>query len=108
MKKKNMIDKATAQTCLCVCALATSVVMAGTGDVDCLRLLRVLRKRIESMNEGNPSFYGYNMAINMAFGFLFLGSGAFTFSRSDLSIAALLCALYPVFPAAPNDNRFHL
>ena len=52
--------------------------------------------------------YGHNMAINMALGFLFLGSGAFTLSRAPFSIAALMCALYPIFPADPNDNRFHL
>ena len=52
--------------------------------------------------------YGYNMAINMSLGFLFLGSGAFTFSRSDLAIASLLCSLYPVFPSTPSDNRYHL
>mmetsp|Transcript_42600 Transcript_42600/g.40866 ORF Transcript_42600/g.40866 Transcript_42600/m.40866 type:complete len:242 (+) Transcript_42600:1572-2297(+) len=109
-KKKNLIDKNTAQTCLCVCALSLSVVMAGTGDIDCFRLIRILRKRIEhnQANEPNSSYYGFNMAINMSMGFLFLGSGAYTFSRSDLSIAALICALYPVFPSSPSDNRYHL
>ena len=52
--------------------------------------------------------YGYNMAIHMSLGFLFLGSGAFTFSRGDLAIASLLCALYPIFPSSPSDNRYHL
>ena len=52
--------------------------------------------------------YGFNMAINMAMGFLFLGSGAYTFSRSNKAIAALLIATYPIFPKAPSDNRFHL
>jgi anaphase-promoting complex subunit 1 len=80
-----------------------SIVMAGTGDVDCFRVLRVLRKRFEHQMQ-----YGYNMAIHMASGFLFLGSGAYTFSRNNLAIAALLCSLYPVFPSTPNDNRYHL
>lgn len=48
------------------------------------------------------------MAINMALGFLFLGSGAFTFSRNKFAIASLMCALYPLFPRDPNDNRYHL
>lgn len=78
--------------------------MAGTGDIECFRMLRVLRKRFE-----HPDLhYGYNMAIHMSMGFLFLGSGAFTFSRSDLAIASLICALYPVFPSTPSDNRYHL
>lgn len=77
--------------------------MAGTGDLECFRALRVLRKRFE-----NEMHYGYNMAIHMSLGFLFLGTGAFTFSRTDLAIASLLCALYPMFPSNPNDNRHHL
>ncbi len=93
---KNQVDKNTVETCLCVSAFSMSMIMAGTGDVDCFRILRVLRKRFE-----HDMHYGYNMAIHMALGFLFLGGGAFTFSRSDLSIAALICALYPIFPSTP-------
>lgn len=52
--------------------------------------------------------YGYNMAINMAIGFLFLGSGAYTFSRSEPAIAALLISTYPILPSSAADNRFHL
>lgn len=100
---KNSVDKNTVETCLCVSAFAMSMIMAGTGDIECFRTLRVLRKRFE-----HDMHYGYNMAINMSLGFLFLGSGAFTFSRSDLAIASLLCSLYPIFPSSPNDNRFHL
>lgn len=77
--------------------------MAGTGDEECFRMLRVLRKRFES-----DMHYGFNMALNMALGFLFLGSGGYTFSQSNLSCAALLCALYPHFPQSPSDNRYHL
>ena len=77
--------------------------MAGTGDIECFRALRVLRKRF-----ANDIQYGYNMAVHMSLGFLFLGSGAFTFSRNDFAIASLLCSLYPIFPQNPSDNRFHL
>lgn len=100
---KNQVDKNTVECCLCVSAFAMSMIMAGTGDVECFRTLRVLRKRFE--HEMN---YGFNMAINMSLGFLFLGSGAFTFSRSNLAIASLICSLYPVFPTNPSDNRYHL
>lgn len=100
---KNIVDRNTVETCLCVSAFAMSMVMAGTGDTECFRVLRVLRKRFEI-----EMHYGYNMAINMSLGFLFLGSGAFTFSRSDLAVGSLLCALYPVFPSNPSDNRYHL
>jgi hypothetical protein len=67
--------------------------MAGTGDAECFRALRVIRKRLDL-----DMHYGHNMAVNMALGILFLGSGAFTLSRSKFAIASLLCSLYPIFP----------
>ena len=85
-------------------ALAMSIVMAGTGNQDCFKTIRILRKRLET-NENN---YGHQMAISMALGFLFLGSGAYTLGRSKFQIAALMCALYPIFPKEPNENRYHL
>ena len=100
---KNQVDKNTVETCLCVCSLAMSMVMAGSGDVDCFRTLRLMRKRFE-----HDMHYGYNMAINMAIGFLFLGHGSFTFSNNNLAIASLLCSMYPVFPQSPSDNRYPL
>jgi anaphase-promoting complex subunit 1 len=100
---KNQIDRSTVESCLCVLAYSLGMVMAGTCDVDSFRRLRVLRKRFEA-----EMHYGYNMAINMSIGFLFLGNGAYTFNRSDKAIASLLCALYPVFPNSPSDNRHHL
>lgn len=88
---------------MCMCALAMSLIMGGTGDAECFRTLRVIRKRLES-----EMHYGHNMAINMALGFLFLGSGAFTLGRNKFAVASLLCSLYPIFPKDPSDNRFHL
>ena len=52
--------------------------------------------------------YGYNQAILMALGILFLGNGRYTLSRSDKAIAGLLCAVYPVFPETPQDNKYYL
>jgi anaphase-promoting complex subunit 1 len=48
------------------------------------------------------------MAINMAIGFICLGYGNYSFNRSDMSIAALLIAIYPHFPNSPSDNKWHL
>ncbi len=48
------------------------------------------------------------MAVDMAIGFIFLGYGNYTFNREDMSVAALLLSLYPQFPNAPGDNRWHL
>lgn len=100
---KNSIDRITIDNCLCVCAFAMSMIMAGTGDLECFKTLRIIRKRLEL-----EMHYGFNMAINMALGFLFLGNGSFTFKNDNLSLASLLCSLYPVLPSSPNDNRHHL
>jgi hypothetical protein len=100
---KNDIDKRTYETCLWVAGYAISMVMAGTGDVDWFVILRRIRKILEK-----DMHYGFNMAIHMSIGFLFLGSGKYTFSTSNLSIAALLMALYPKFPDNSEDNRYHL
>jgi anaphase-promoting complex subunit 1 len=52
--------------------------------------------------------YGFNLAVNMAFGFLCLGNGSYSFNTSNLSIAALLISVYPVFPNLPQNNKQHL
>ncbi|XP_022651610.1 anaphase-promoting complex subunit 1-like [Varroa destructor] len=98
--------KNTIETSLLVCLLACSLVMAGTGDLDVLRLCRVLRKRIGQST--NCVFYGSHMMIHMAIGFLFLGGGSLTLSTKPEAIAALVCALYPKFPTHFSDNRYHL
>lgn len=66
----------------------------------------MLRSRLGTSN--THVTYGSQMAIHMAIGFLFLGAGRFTLSRSPQAIAALVCALFPKFPTHSNDNRYHL
>jgi hypothetical protein len=100
---KNNVDKHTLFTVLCTGVLAVGLIMAGSGDVESFRLVRTLRKRLEP-----EAHYGYNMAIHMALGFLFLGNGKHSFKQDNLSVAMLLCAVYPKFPSAASDNRFHL
>jgi hypothetical protein len=48
------------------------------------------------------------MALSQSYGLLFLQSGLATLKRDPLSIAALLTALFPHYPATTSDNRFHL
>uniref|UniRef100_A0A3Q1II57 Anaphase-promoting complex subunit 1 n=1 Tax=Anabas testudineus TaxID=64144 RepID=A0A3Q1II57_ANATE len=91
------------QTGLSMILLAMSMVMAGTGDLKVLQLCRFFHKRT-----GGEMNYGFHMAHHMALGLLFLGGGRYTLSTSNSSIAALLCALYPHFPAHSTDNRYHL
>ncbi|TSN48450.1 Anaphase-promoting complex subunit 1 [Bagarius yarrelli] len=91
------------QTCLSMVLLATSMVMAGSGNLKVIQLCRFLHKR--TFGEMN---YGFHMAHHMALGLLFLGGGRYTLGTSNSAIAALLCALYPHFPAHSTDNRYHL
>lgn len=82
------------------------MVMAGSGDLEVMRICRYLRSRV------GPSFahvtYGSQMAINMSMALLFMGGGRYSLKTDSLSIALMLCAFYPAFPVDSNDNRFHL
>jgi anaphase-promoting complex subunit 1 len=91
------------QMCQDVVALSAASVMAGTGDLEVLRRLRSLHGRDDSQTS-----YGSHLAAHLAIGALFLGSGTVTFSTSNLAIASLLIAFYPLFPSAIQDNRAHL
>uniref|UniRef100_A0A665TCG1 Anaphase promoting complex subunit 1 n=1 Tax=Echeneis naucrates TaxID=173247 RepID=A0A665TCG1_ECHNA len=91
------------QTGLSMILLAMAMVMSGTGNLKVLQLCRFFHKRT-----GGEMNYGFHMAHHMALGLLFLGGGRYTLSTSNSAIAALLCALYPHFPAHSTDNRYHL
>lgn len=91
------------QMCQDVIALSAASVMAGTGDLEVMRRLRALHGR-----DDPDTSYGSHMAAHLAIGALFLGSGTATFSTSNLAIASLLIAFYPLFPANVQDNRAHL
>lgn len=91
------------QMCQDVVGLSAASVMAGTGDLEVFRRLRALHGR-----DDPDTSYGSHMAAHLAIGALFLGSGTVTFSTSNLAIASLLIAFYPLFPANVQDNRAHL
>ncbi|ROV88159.1 hypothetical protein VSDG_09294 [Cytospora chrysosperma] len=91
------------QMCQDIVALSAASVMAGTGDLEVLRRLRSLHGR-----DDPHTSYGSHMAAHLATGALFLGSGTATFSTSNLAIASLLIAFYPLFPSGIQDNRAHL
>ncbi|KAB0402223.1 hypothetical protein E2I00_003075, partial [Balaenoptera physalus] len=88
------------ETCLSVVLLSLAMVMAGSGNLKVLQLCRFLH-----MKTGGEMNYGFHLAHHMALGLLFLGGGRYSLSTSNSSIAALLCALYPHFPAHSTDNR---
>jgi anaphase-promoting complex subunit 1 len=91
------------ELCLGCAALSLAMVMAGTGDLDVLRLLKVLRWRCDEEIQ-----YGSHMAFSAAIGLLFLGGGTSTLGRDPEDIAALLLAFYPRFPSSTSDNQYHL
>jgi anaphase-promoting complex subunit 1 len=123
-----LVDRPTLETCVGVAAIALSLVMAGTGDLAALRLLRRLRLRLDVAGVAGAAAtaataaaaattgaggaaglsHGAHVAISMALGFLFLGGGTKTFATDDASIAALLISIYPRFPQNTNDQRCHL
>ena len=91
------------RNCQDVVSLSAAAVMAGTGDLALFRRLRSLHGRIDA-----DTPYGSHMAAHMAIGMLFLGGGSYTLGTSDLAVASLLCAFYPIFPTAVLDNKCHL
>jgi len=101
-----LAGRAIVEQSICACVLALSVVAAGTGDLDVLRLIRYLRTRVGVQH--SIVTYGSHMALSLALGLLFMGGGTLTLSTSPASVAALVCALYPKFPTHSNDNRYHL
>ncbi|TPX70028.1 hypothetical protein SpCBS45565_g02063 [Spizellomyces sp. 'palustris'] len=97
------LNRTIARSCLDVIVTSLSLVVAGSGNVKVLRILRKLHDR-----SGGDVSYGNHMATNMALGFLFLGGGTCTLGTSDIAVAALVCSLFPRYPLTPDDSRAHL
>jgi anaphase-promoting complex subunit 1 len=93
----------TVRNCQDLVALSAATVMAGTGDLELFRRFRSLHGRV---NADTP--YGSHMAGHMALGALFFGAGCYTFGTTNLAVAALVAAFYPVFPMDVTDNKAHL
>ncbi|KAJ9283942.1 hypothetical protein DTO021C3_8477 [Paecilomyces variotii] len=91
------------RNCQDIVALSVAAVMAGTGDLAVFRRLRSLHGLVDP-----DTPYGSHMAAHMAIGMLFLAGGTYTLGTSDLAIASLLCAFYPIFPTTVLDNKCHL
>lgn len=90
------------EMCIACTSVSLSYVMAGTGDLDCLRLLRELRWKVDDVN------YGTHLSLAMAIGMLFLAGGNASLQRDPLSIACLLLSVCPRFPLRTSDNQYHL
>lgn len=97
------MGKTVLRLCINTMATACALVMTGTGDLKLLARLRKLHGRISL-----DTSYGDHMAIHMAIGLVCLGSARYSLNNSNRSLAALICAFYPIFPALVTDNRTHL
>jgi len=97
------IKRHAVRCCLSVVASALAMVMAGSGEINVLRRLRVAHGHF---SEGVT--YGTHLASHMALGMLFVGGGYYTLGTSDAAVAALLMAFYPTLPNTAGENRAHL
>ena len=97
------LTRNTVRNCQDLLALSAAVIMAGTGDLQTFRRLRSMHGR-----DDKETPYGSHLAAHLAIGALFLGGGTFTFGTSNIAIASLLVAFYPIFPSSVQDNKSHL
>ena len=97
------LTRNTVRNCQDLVALAGATVMAGTGDLQVFRSLRSMHGR-----DDKDTPYGSHLAAHLAIGALFLGGGTFTFGTSNIAVASLLVAFYPIFPSSVQDNKSHL
>ncbi len=97
------LTRNTIRNCQDLLALCCTTVMAGSGDLIVFRRFRALRGR-----EDADTPYGSHMVAHTAIGALFLGGGTHTFGTSNMAIASLIVAFYPLYPPTILDNRSHL
>ena len=97
------LTRATVRNCQDVIALSAASVMAGTGDLQVFRRVRSLHGRTDV-----DVPYGSHLVAHFAIGVLFLGGGTHTFGTSNIAVASLVCAFYPLFPNTVLDNKSHL
>ncbi|EFC50559.1 predicted protein [Naegleria gruberi] len=101
------LDKYTTDRATTVILLSICCVMAGSGNIEVIRIIKSLRQKYVASPATQQGGYGIHMALSMSLGLLFLGGGRCSLSTNDRSIAALLCSIYPIFPQTTTDNRYH-
>ncbi|CAF0779487.1 unnamed protein product, partial [Didymodactylos carnosus] len=99
-------DRSTLEFVLSTLVLSLAMVMAGSGDLQLLQLLRSLQARVGP--DRAHVTYGSHLSVSMAMGLLLLGGGRYGLQNNDDAIPILIAAFYPHFPVHSNDNRFHL
>lgn len=84
-------------------SIALCMVMAGTGEISCLRRLRY------AFGMYHQAFrYGVHVATHLSLGLLFLGAGRFTLGTSNAAIACMVTAFFPRFHHVSSDNKSYL
>ncbi|KAF5353340.1 hypothetical protein D9756_008086 [Leucocoprinus leucothites] len=89
-------------------SISLSMVMAGTGEISCLRRLRYAYGIYQQSGYHHGFKYGAHISTHMALGLLFLGAGRFTLGTSDAAIACLVTAFFPRFHSVSSDNKSYL
>ncbi|KZT04675.1 uncharacterized protein LAESUDRAFT_657451 [Laetiporus sulphureus 93-53] len=97
------IKRAAIRDGLNLISISLAMVLAGTGEINCLRRLRYAYGM-------NNQFirYGTHVANHMSLGLLFLGGGRFTLGTSDAAIACMVAAFFPRFANVSSDNKSYL
>ncbi|KAG6373998.1 anaphase promoting complex subunit 1 [Boletus reticuloceps] len=84
-------------------SIALCMVMAGTGEISCLRRLRY------AFGMYHQAFrYGVHVATHLSLGLLFLGAGRFTLGTSNAAIACMVTSFFPRFHHVSSDNKSYL
>ncbi|KAG2152809.1 hypothetical protein DEU56DRAFT_977198 [Suillus clintonianus] len=84
-------------------SIALCMVMAGTGEITCLRRLRY------AYGMYHQAFrYGVHVATHLSLGLLFLGAGRYTLGTSNAAIACMIVAFFPRFHHVSSDNKSYL
>ncbi|EAU87599.1 anaphase promoting complex subunit 1 [Coprinopsis cinerea okayama7 len=89
-------------------SLALCMVMAGTGEISCLRRIRYAYG-VFQVNMYHPSFrFGVHLATMQSLGLLFLGAGRYTLGTSDAALACMIAAFFPRPHVNSADNKCYL
>ncbi|OCH86063.1 hypothetical protein OBBRIDRAFT_890739 [Obba rivulosa] len=97
------IKRAAIRDGLNLISIALNMVMAGTGEINCLRRLRYAYGMYNQ-----PIRYGTHVATHMSLGLLFLGGGRYTLGTSDAAIACMVTAFFPRWASLSSDNKSYL
>jgi len=89
-------------------SISLCMVMAGTGELTCLRRLRYAYGMSQQMMYHHGFKYGVHVSTHMSLGLLFLGGGRYTLGTSDAAIACMVTAFFPRFNHVSSDNRSFL